>query len=230
MAQQHKDITKSMADVPLDVTGVKDAKKLASQLKALHLRADSIFHNKLDRTKETAEELQSAIGGVLIDTRLATAPWSVGKLEGLPVPEAMKELKPYISNPDVVVPGKGTISALPGESYNQFKHRFLGWLSSGPMKASPNAKVIVVTHSHNQKLLLDWVDAGCPDDFITSEENILLPASPPASAKEFFQDARGKWKLNGYAPATMQRPWKGILIVRHGDTILNAQKHDSAVA
>jgi len=87
--------------------------------------------------------------GILSDPKVIVVPeartWNLGVIAGTQKRYGRPEVQKLIDNPDRAPEG--------GESYNNFRDRFLPWLDKQLAKASPSAPVLFVGSGSNLRLI-----------------------------------------------------------------------------
>lgn len=136
-------------DIPLSPTGVKEAEKLAGQLKGSGIKV--LFHSGMLRTKKTADIIARKIGAE-VKAMPALKPWNVGIFTGKESKEAVPELIVYAKKrPGERVPE--------GESFNEFRRRaMMGILMA--VEQMDGRLGAIVTHHRVERLLKSWMAAG----------------------------------------------------------------------
>ncbi len=146
-----KDRVRGWHDVPLNDEGIRQAQKLGAELKDKQL--DVIATSDFQRASKTAEIISQA-SGVPVVIVPALRPWNVGEHTGKesktvsPVLEHHAEHKPNTPLRD-------------GESFNEFKDRFLHGVQS-LLARFPGKTIAVVTHHRGDMLMRAWEKAGMP--------------------------------------------------------------------
>ena len=136
-------------DVPLDEKGKKEAEAVGERLKGL---VDVIVASDLKRTQETAKSISEKTGAPIVAFSKALRPWNVGVFTSQPVKLILNDLYTAAKrSPDEVIPE--------GESFNQFKDRFLKEMEQIE-KNFPDKRVAVVAHHRNQVLYDAWKKKG----------------------------------------------------------------------
>jgi broad specificity phosphatase PhoE len=147
------DKIRGWSNVPLTQEGREQATKLGVDLRGKGL--DGMASSDLDRAHETARIASSLSGVPLTHVTDSFRPWNVGELTGKLSSHACPILEDYVEKmPDQPVPG--------GESFNDFKGRFLAGLAS--TLAQRDGKLGVVTHHRGDRLLSAWEKKGFPPD------------------------------------------------------------------
>jgi broad specificity phosphatase PhoE len=140
-------------DIPLSKDGEDEAHTLAGKI--AKDPPDSIVSSDLKRAHDTAKIISDKSGVPLVDVTQNFRPWNVGEYSGQVTSKAIPILGDYAANkPDEPVPG--------GESFNDFKDRFLGGVRSA--LSENQGKLAIVTHHRGERLLNAWKSAGFPED------------------------------------------------------------------
>lgn len=224
-----QDINRGSSDIPLTPEGKKQVEHVG-QLYARRHGPDGIMMSDLTRSIQTGHAISQATGAPILDTSPDLQPWHLGGLEGRRVKEVLPEMiRLQSSAPDEVPQGMGPYSTQPGESYNQYKHRFLNYMQ-GVMAAhdkSPHSRLVVVNHYRGIKTMQAWLKAGMPQDLSVDIPELLRHDGEPGDAHRLYRDPaeNGKWKFDdkfkldkdsGPLPP-------GVYINRHGKTAWNAE-------
>lgn len=187
-----EDRIRGWMDVPLSEEGIQDAKDVASYLKGMGI--SKIYSSDLSRAKETADIISKAIGAPVEYYSKDFRPWNLGDLQGKSSKEAQPEMEKYAEwTPDKKVTG--------GESFNDFKSRFLGSIEKimADLEKNPD-KIAIVSHFRNLKLAEAWEeekkemngenkDSNYPIDYATFFENNM----PVGSCLKF--EYNGEWEM-----------------------------------
>lgn len=181
-----KGIARGSADVPLDATGIAEARRLGQALKGRNV--GSIVTDDMKRTTATAAIIAKAIGGMKVthDPKLRTL--DIGSLSGQPddkvIPLVAKHIKDH---PDTPLPN--------GESYNQYIKRVWPRVRQFLMDTRDGKRPVLVTHGRITVLVAALVE-GKPDSFdlktLVSADAIQKPGTIFTLS---FED--GKWSLEG---------------------------------
>ena len=148
---QPKDKVQGWKNIPLDATGRQQARKIGKFLK--NQGVEELYSSDLNRAKQTAEIAGSQLG---LDPKTDDSyrPWNLGELAGHSSDEAVPKLKGYMDSPDEGVPG--------GESFNDFKDRFIPALEKLLKRADTGRTIALVTHSRNIELAQGWIGGRGP--------------------------------------------------------------------
>lgn len=169
-----EDKIRGWIDVPLNDEGRQDAVKAKTQLKGT--KVDAIFSSDLVRAKETAEIIDKDHGVPIVESA-ALRPWNLGHFQGQPTSEVIDEINDHINNPDEVVPD--------GESFNDFRQRYIGFLDRVIRQAIQDKQTIVIaTHLRNLKLADGWVQNGMPRDYSVDPDVVTTDEFSPGEIFE----------------------------------------------
>jgi broad specificity phosphatase PhoE len=132
-------------DMPLTDEGRMHLIPAQQLLKSIPL--STIYAPNLRRTQETAEIVKS---GVMSDPNVVIDPlartWNLGVLAGVKKSQGRPRVKLLMSDPDTVPPG--------GESFNQFRQRFLPWFNDVVDKTiEAGSPVLLVLSGSNLRTL-----------------------------------------------------------------------------
>ena len=152
-------------------------------------------------------------------------PWHLGRFEGQSVDKVKDKMEYYLYNPDEIVPGQGYHA--PGESFNQFKDRFLSCFIP-LLKSSKNKKIGIVCNYRTLTLAKAWIMAGGKGNEIvysamfdpakTGEILYIDPDFPHNYEEIRAEDAPG---LMAWKTATHTKLKNGLYMIRHGETAWN---------
>ncbi|MDE2015914.1 MAG: histidine phosphatase family protein [Patescibacteria group bacterium] len=145
----------------LGAKGVEEAKRAAREVPP---DVEGIVSSDLPRAVLTAEIISKATGIPIIAKDPALRSWKLGNLDGKS-PDDVEPVLEHVaqSEPDMKLPGGG-------ESFNQFKDRFLGGIKKLQEKYR-GKKIAIVTHSHNTRVLRAWEKEGQPDNLEIDKHN-----------------------------------------------------------
>lgn len=141
------------SDVKLDDKGRKEATEMGKKLKG---KLDALVCSDLDRAQETAHLIANETGVKIKECTKSFRPWHVGEYTGGEedkVHTLMKELarkKPNEKFKD-------------GESFNEFKNRFLSAVEQLAEDYS-GERIGLVTHSRGSHIFEAWEAKGFPKD------------------------------------------------------------------
>jgi len=149
---QSPDKIRGHTDVPLDANGRRQAVKVGRDL--ANSGITKIYASDLSRARETAQLMSGQMAGkpAVIPT-YGLRPWALGKeIEGKPTAEVMPKIHGLLDRPEQKAGGGG-------ESFNDFKNRFLQTVDQ-IKRENPNQNVAIVTHFRGMKLLKSIDQAG----------------------------------------------------------------------
>ena len=175
------DVIRGWAEVPLDEVGVEQAHDLGEEMLAENVELDGIYTSDLQRSIETSLIVSKVTGVPLLGITKDLRPWDVGDLTGTDGKKAHKIMTEYATKkPDERLPG--------GESFNTFKHRFLGGLIAR-LNSNRGLKLGFTSHSRGERIAHAWVSAGCPDSLEVDLGEFLAEGEEPATAQTLFIDS-----------------------------------------
>jgi len=226
-AIERKPRVRGSANVPLNDHGIAEADQRGRQFAAKG-GLDMIATSPLDRARNTAVAISRHTGSPIhVDDRLM--PWKLGIFEGEPV-DAVKHYVAKLANdhPDDKVPGMSAYSTAPGESFNDFKKRYIGGFLAPMMEAhaqDPRGKIGVLTHLRDILAAKSWIENGARKDLAFNHHDInyeskTSPEEKPASVFRVHPEG-GKWN---FEDVDMEKPEPlaaGIYLIRHGETQWN---------
>jgi probable phosphoglycerate mutase len=162
-------------DVPLSPEGRQEAQAAGEKLKEHEF--DCIVSSDLSRAADTARAISKKTGVPLVGLIDGLRPWDVGELAGKVVKDCLDILVDDIRNkPDEPMPS--------GESFNDFKERFLGCIDAIRRK-HPDETVCVVSHHRCERLLQAWKETGGDPSEDINPDAFLRPGIGPGEFREF---------------------------------------------
>lgn len=143
-------LIRSTLDIPLNRTGIAQANRVAWAFRGQ--KVGIIVTSPLERAYKTAAAIAKVTGAkVVVDENMR--PWDLGDKKGTSISAFVPAMKDYIHNkPDVPVEG--------GESFNQFKNRYLTARQSQLAKYAAKGQVVFVGHARTVRLAEDYHNAG----------------------------------------------------------------------
>lgn len=208
-------------DIPLNENGQAQADEVGKAIGPL----DHIIASPLTRSKQTAISLAKYTGAP-INLTDKLHPWRLGAFEGAPVKNVEDILQNIVLNhPDAKMPGRSPASTENGESFNDFKGRFLPFMAGlmTQFQKDPQGRVAVVTHLRGVRAMQEWMDGGMKGNLDLDRKNMMTASGKdnPSSVHKLSYDGK-KWDmeeqpLEKVGPDTSP----GILMVRHGETAFN---------
>lgn len=152
-------------DVPLNDKGREDAKLAAKKLKKE--MPSVIYSSDLSRAKETAHiiEQENAYKAPIVLSK-DLRPWNLGIYQGQETKSIIDELNSMVKF-DHIIPKDG-------ESFEQFRTRFLSKLSKIIEQAiKDNSTIFITTHYRNLKTCEAWTQAGMNPDLSINIETMI---------------------------------------------------------
>ena len=147
-------------DFPLSDAGRLSVIPAQQYLKRVPLAA--IYEPGLKRTAETAHIVKS---GTLTDPPVHTEPaaktWNLGLLAGTQKRYGRPEVKKLVDSPNQPAPG--------GESFNDFRGRFLPWFQDVAKQVVKTGKPVLIVCSGSNLRLLGQALCGDPDELDLDE-------------------------------------------------------------
>jgi broad specificity phosphatase PhoE len=212
---EEEPITKKISgqsDISLNAAGQTLAQKLGERLAAKG-GLDVLHTSSLPRAWLTAEKIAVYHKPAETTRTDDLRPWRMGKLESEAADHS--EIRHFIEHPDEVPPGMGN-DGKPGESFDDAKIRLLDYLLDRytEYEIHPDVKIGVVMHSRGMMLLKAWVDAGCPEDYKLTFEQIYEPKEPEHADALLWRD--GKVEEVDLESDTPLKP--GVYLIRHSLT------------
>jgi broad specificity phosphatase PhoE len=217
------------SDVPMTDAGAAEVQDRAAQIAAKG-GMDLVMSSPLQRARNTAVAIAKHNGApVQIDHNLM--PWKMGVFEGQPV-ENVKHMIAKIANdhPDEKMPGMSPTSTTPGESFNDFKGRFIGKFLAPLMAAhaqEPSGKIGLVSHLRDILAAKSWIENGARQDLQFDHHDINYETKSdktdtPSSVHRIYPEG-DKWKFEDVKMDGPEPFSPGIYMIRHGKTDWNAE-------
>lgn len=159
-------------DVPLNAEGKKEAQKVATEM--AKDPPDLIVSSDLRRAHDTAQAIADKTGAPFAGASHMFRPWNVGDYTGQQSSKVLPILGKYAAEqPEEQIPG--------GESFNDFRNRFLNGLLAALIKHE--GVVAVVAHHRNERLLNSWAKKGFPPDGAIDEKEFNSKGEPTGHAQ-----------------------------------------------
>lgn len=176
-----EDKIRGWSDVPLDEVGIEQAHDLGEAMLAAGIELDGIFSSDLQRSIQTSVIISKITGIPVLGLTKDLRPLDVGDLTGTNGAKAHAVISEYArTDPDGKIGG--------GESFNVFKHRFIGGLIAR-LNSHRGLKLGFTSHSRGERILHSWVAAGCPDTFDVDLDVFLAKGEEPATTQQLFIDS-----------------------------------------
>ena len=151
-SEDASDRIRGHSNVPLNDKGIEEAHKLGEKLKNSKDAPDLLISSDLSRATKTAEIVSKHTGIPVVEHTEGLRPWDVGEHTGKLSSESAPILADYAANrPDEKIPG--------GESFNDFKARFLGTIDR-ITDEHPGQHIGMVSHYRNERLLASLDENG----------------------------------------------------------------------
>lgn len=231
------DIARGSSNIPLTPQGkadlCQDGCELA-RLGATGAKVSKITTSDLQRTRDSGAILQRCLGECTpLEHNANLDPWYQGWIEGMHVdPAILKEMQRLqVDAPNDTPPGRGPLSTHPGESFNNYKQRFLRTMLpimerfKESMMFNP-IREVVVNHYRGIKVMESWIAKGTPADFTLDNAELLRHDGAPGDIHRLYITPEGKWKIEMYDACAAAPPLPpGIYIIRHGLTPWNKESN-----
>lgn len=217
------------ADLPLNDKGLQQVHDRGQQIAAKG-GMDILVSSPLQRARNTAVAISKASGGTPVHVDERAMPWGLGMFEGEPVDDVKRYIaKMANDHPNEKVPGRSVYSTRDGESFNDFKQRWIGGLLAPLMEAhaqDPQSKVGIVTHLRDILAAKAWIDNGARRDLTFDHHDINYEAKTAKEEKPssvFAVRPEGdKWTFNDEDMESPEQFKPGIYFIRHGETDWNS--------
>lgn len=171
-----ENLIRGWRDLELTPKGHEQAHELGEAIKDSGMEYDGIYASDLVRAEETALAISQETGIPILGEMRFLRPWNVGDYTGTDGEKAHKVMSDHARNhPEKELPN--------GESFNQFKMRYLMGLIS-LLNSRRGEKLIFVAHSRNERLAHAWVANECDPDLDIDLDTFLAPGEEVASAQE----------------------------------------------
>lgn len=234
------DIARGSSDVPLTEQGRMDLCANGCNLARLGRdgsRPTRITTSDLARTRESGRILQKCLGTCTpLEHNANLDPWYQGWIEGMPVDPhilgVMQDLQ--VNRPDDTPDGRGPLSTHPGESFNNYKQRFLKTMipimerQKESLLYSP-IREVVVNHYRGIKVLESWTKNGTPSNMALDNVELLRHDGAPGDIHRLYLTPTGVWKIEKFDANNQVPPLPpGIYVIRHGLTPWNRETQGNA--
>lgn len=231
------DIARGSSDIPLTAEGKAKLCEDGYQLSRLcggdgRGRISKITTSDLQRTRESGQILQRCLGTTIpLEHNSNLDPWYQGWIEGQVVdPKVLAEMiRLQVDAPDETPPGRGPLSTHPGESFTNYKNRFLRTMIpimeryKESLLYSPIREVIV-NHYRGIKVLESWTSNGTPKDQSLDLAELIRHDGAPGDIHRLYLTPTGAWKIEHFDAINQVPPLPaGIYIIRHGATPWNKE-------
>lgn len=223
--------------MPLSEPGRQQAAEVADQIQSKG-GLDKLVVSPAVRTKETAQPIIEKQPDIPVREEPAIESWAQGNLEGeQETPQVQSEIRDLIrKNPRRVIPGQGSMSSKPGESFEQYRQRTLPAMRgimqefADGIEKNPNFKLGVPIHSSVVKLTKAWLSKGSPDDFAINPGEMDKHSEPPGTVARLFPNDKGEWEVNEVNLKNKEPLGPGIYLIRHAMTPQNTESYSGADA
>lgn len=173
-----QDKIRGWSDVPLDEIGIEQAHNLGEALLNEGVELDGLFTSDLQRSIQTSIIISTITGIPILGITKDLRPLDVGDLTGTDGKKAHAIISEFSRNkPDDKIGG--------GESFNTFRHRFIGGFISR-LNSHRGLKLGFCSHSRGERILHGWVAAGCRNDLDIDLNVFLSKGEEPATAQQLF--------------------------------------------
>ena len=232
------DIARGSSDIPLTSDGKAKLCQDGCQLSRLcggsgEGRISRIYTGSLQRNKESGAILQKCLGTCIpLEQNANLDPWYQGWIEGQTVdPKILAEMQRLQTQaPDETPPGRGPLSTHPGETFNNYKQRFLRTMIPIMEKykesqlSGHSDRVVIVNHYRGIKVLQSWTNLGTPPDMRLDNAELLRHDGRPGDIHRLYIDSSGRWKIEDFEAGAAQVLPPGIYVIRHGMTPWNKEQ------
>ncbi|HZP06788.1 MAG TPA: histidine phosphatase family protein [Terracidiphilus sp.] len=140
---------RSWLDVPLNATGLEQARAAAKFLKKYDIA--TVISSPLLRAFVTAD-FAAGQHNLMVYQHRGLFPWRLGVFSGLPRKQNNDALRLFVKNPDVTVPG--------GESLRDFEDRQFAFWRAALNKARNEGLTLFVAHTSNVVALENMTSEG----------------------------------------------------------------------
>src|SRR5258708_3985894 len=155
-ALNDQDRIRGWANVPLNSKGLREADQVAAKLK--DTRISRIYSSSLTRAGQTAIAINK-IHAAPLTFHQQLRPWNVGDYTAKKTAEVLPKMKALEKPENERIPTPN------GESFREFKDRYLPFLQSKMKEAHTTGKhIVLATHYRNLSAAEAWVKKGMPKD------------------------------------------------------------------
>lgn len=197
------------ADIPLNNKGRDQAIDLA-MLGPFH----RVNTSPRERARETGE---TAGAGARVDPSLDA--WKLGEHEGKPAESERAAVNHRITHRPITPTGQSEHSGEKGESFEQFRRRYIKGAQERRKQLRPGEKVLNVTHGRNLRLHQSWLREGAPEDGSIDKKHMVGDGEWSKAGQLFYEDT-ARHSLEPVERA--DKP--GNYYSRHGETEWNSEK------
>lgn len=185
-----EDKIRGWLDVPLSNRGIKQVEKTGKKLKREKL--DGIISSDMTRCVQTAGIVSHETGVPILGFTAYFRPWNVGYLTGTKSEEAHKILAVFAQE-------KPNEKVKDGESFNEFKDRFLKGVQM-IKKELPDKKIAICTHHRGDKIMAAWEAKGEPDNLEIDLNTFLTEGIKPGDYRLEGEIKKEKGQEADYKP------------------------------
>lgn len=221
MGKSGEDVIRGSSNIPLSAQGKQQVAERAGQF-AQRGGVDEIISSDLKRAHDSAKAVQKETDAPLSTTD-ALRPWHMGEIEGQPTSQVLDKIHNYILNkPDEKIPGRGPLSTEDGESFNDFKDRFLTFMQDMMAAHDGESKSLLMTHFRNIKLMQAWLKKGAGDDHEIDAKEMMRKDGEPGDVQR-FAPVGARWRMLDEDMGQSAPLKPGIYLMRHGLTEWNGE-------
>lgn len=217
------------SELPLTPEGLMKAHTLGQKL-AQKGGLDRILTSSLGRTIQTAKIISHYTHAPITYIGDGLRDWAYGALEGQPVTQDNVDLLNHLvtEEPDLKLPGRGPLSTVDGESFNDFRKRVIPFVQKvlGESRARPQERTGLVTHQRVIKLINAWMRNGMQDDHSVDagEMSLQTQGRSPGSLERLHVDQFAGPQMSGVDLDHHGLLQGGLYLIRHEATPWNAKK------
>lgn len=214
------------SELPLTPEGLMKAHSLAQKIAAKG-GLDRIMTSNLGRTIQTAKILSHYTHAPITYVGEGLRDWAYGGLEGQPVTQDNIDFLHHLVayEPDIKLPGRGPLSTVDGESFNDFRTRVLPFVQKvlGESRGRPQEKTGLVTHQRVIKLINAWMRNGMQDDHSVDAGEMTLNTTgrPPGSLERLHVDQFAGPQMSSVDMDNPGHLTGGLYLIRHEATPWN---------
>ncbi len=165
-------------DIPLDKGGIDGAEIIGEMTRPLGIEV--IACSDLKRAVQTAEIIGKMLELPISAKTPAFRPWNLGSdIQGKPTKEVMPLINYYLEDTPNEAPPDG-------ESFNDFKNRFLSGIRSiiNLIEKGRMHRVAIITHFRGVKLAQSWIAAGGENNYGVNTKNFTKNDLKPCAIIE----------------------------------------------
>lgn len=196
------------ADIPLTSRGREQAGELAMK---------GPFHRINTSPRQRAQETAETAGaGARVDPSLDA--WRLGQHEGKPAEMERAAVNQRVTSRPITPTGTSAYSGETGESFEQFRRRYIQGAQKRRQQLMAGEKVLNVTHGRNLRLHESWLKNGAPENGKIDKSHMTGDGEWSKPGQLFRENT----ETNSLDPVE-HADLPGNYYTRHGETEWNQQ-------